>query len=78
MIILLPLVEELQCHNKWKLISVYNGNTSAIISLKAEDKLKIMRWKIKKHSQKICDIEMLSYVSEWIFLPSVLNQMLKK
>ena len=50
MIILLSLVEEPQCHNKWKLI-LYMCAISpihvAIISLKAEDKLDIISWKVK-------------------------------
>ena len=33
-----------------------------VISLKAEDKLEIVCRKIKRHMQKICDIEILCYL----------------
>ena len=67
------LVDEVQCHSKWKLkcvrlrvcvyVCVFNGNTSPINSLKVEDKLKML--KRKKHTQNICDIEIKWCVSEF-------------
>lgn len=33
--------------------NVCNGNMSPIISLKAEHKVEIIHWKIKKHTKKI-------------------------
>ena len=42
------------------------GKMSPIIYLKAEDKLEVISWKVKRHTQRKCDI-----VSERIFISSV-------
>ena len=54
------------------------GKMSPIIYLKAEDKLEVISWKVKRHTQRKCDIEMLWCISERIFISSVFFQMLKK
>ena len=71
------LVVEVQCYNKWKLmcvcvcvrvsVCVCNGNTLPINSLKAKDKLKITRWKVKNKRKNICNIEIKWCVSEFYF-----------
>ena len=68
------LLDEVQCHNKWKLMYVFvcvhvcvcvcHGNTSPINSLKAEDKPEVTRWKVKN----ICKISEIKWsVSEFYF-----------
>ena len=45
------LIENIQCHNKLKLmcVCVYNRNTPPIISLRARDKIEIICRKVKKY-----------------------------